>query len=58
LCFDISNQWRELEVIPYEDKTICIAEWAETCWEGYLGCFVYNAVIEFSFVENETMLAY
>lgn len=44
-------------MVPYQDKTVCVAQWAKTCWESYLRCFVYDAVIEFSLVEDKTILA-
>ena len=44
-------------MVPHENKTVCIAQWAKTGWEGYLRSFVYDAVIKFSLVEDKTILA-
>ena len=48
---EVAYQGRELEVVSDEHELICETQWAQTCRESDLRCFVDDAVVEMSPVE-------
>lgn len=49
--FVLDEGW-ELVVVANEDESFCESDWSQAYRKGNLRCFIYDAVIEGSFVED------